>query len=154
GLGGAVLADLDTSIVGSGVLTPQTDTSAASFGGNYVFGAQNFWGCSGVCEFDSVANGTVVDGGTSRTSGSVVNKNLSGIGLLSDPFFFWEVDPINSGVGFATDAVPDGVNAGRYVASPFATTVSGVEIDFNTVIYQASGDMLYWVDLDEGALSL
>src|SRR5208282_4605258 len=40
GLGGALVADLDGSTLnGTGVLTPQIDTSTANFAGNYAFGA-------------------------------------------------------------------------------------------------------------------
>src|SRR5208283_725478 len=43
GLGGALLADLDGfTLNGTGVLTPQTDTSTASFAGSYAFGAQAY----------------------------------------------------------------------------------------------------------------
>ena len=43
GLGGALVADLDGSnLNGTGVLIPQTDTSTASFAGNYAFGAQAY----------------------------------------------------------------------------------------------------------------
>ena len=41
GLGGALIADMDVPLAGgTGVLIPQTDTSSASFTGNYAFGAQ------------------------------------------------------------------------------------------------------------------
>jgi hypothetical protein len=44
GLGGALVLDLDGPLIGTGVLIPQTDTSVASFAGNYAFGAQDFFG--------------------------------------------------------------------------------------------------------------
>ena len=43
GLGGALVADLDSSLNGTGVLIPQTDTATDSFAGNYAFGAQGYY---------------------------------------------------------------------------------------------------------------
>ncbi len=38
GGGGALVVDLDYNVAGSGVMVPQTDTSTASFAGNYGVG--------------------------------------------------------------------------------------------------------------------
>jgi len=141
GLGGALVADLDVNLNGTGVLIPQTDTSAASFAGNYAFGAQDYWGCSGVCEFDLVGQGSVT-GGT-----------LSGTGLVSDPFGFFGASTADSGVTFSGTATPDGANAGRYTI-PLAVTADGALVDFQVVIYQASGGQLFWVDEDIDSLFL
>ena len=103
GLGGALVADLDTSLNGTGVLTPQTDTSTASFAGNYAFGAQDYNAFS--VEFDFVGQGSVTGG------------VLSGTGLVSDPLSFFSANPTDSGVTFSGTADPDGVNAGRYTMS-------------------------------------
>ena len=143
GLGGAVVADLDVTLNGIGVLTPQTDTTTAKFAGNYVFGALDFFGCgvgSGTCEFDYVGQGSVTGG------------VLTGTGLLSDPFFGFGAGATNIGVPFSGTATPDGVNAGRYTI-PLAITV-GSTIDFSVVIYQASGEQLFWLDEDNFSLSL
>jgi hypothetical protein len=143
GLGGALVADLDTFLNGTGVLTPQTDTSTASFAGNYAYGAQDFWGCGAVCEFDLVGQGSV--------SGGV----LTGTGLLSDPSFAFSAGATNSGVAFSGTATPDVSNAGRYTVVPFViTTVAGTPVDFQVVIYQASGGQLFWLDVDIDFLSL
>ncbi len=143
GLGGALVADLDTFLNGTGVLTPQTDTSTASFAGNYAFGAQDFWGCNGVCEFDLVGQGSVTSG------------VLTGTGLLSDPFFAFGASATNSGATFSGTATPDGSNVGRYTMIPFdIAAVAGSPFGFTVVIYQASGAQLFWVDLDTDFLSL
>ncbi len=139
GLGGGLVADLDSFLNGTGVLTPQTDTSTASYAGNYAFGAQDFFGCNGVCEFDFVGQGSVASGA------------LTGTGVLSDPFGGF-------GGGVANDilvsgtATPDALNAGRYTI-PLAITAAS-EIDFSVVIYQASGEQLYWINTDLGSLFL
>lgn len=141
GLGGALVADLDAHVTGTGVLIPQTDTATDSFAGNYAFGAQNYWGCMGVCEFDLVGQGSVTSG------------VLAGTGLVNDIFSFFNTSTTDSGVTFAATISPDGVNAGRY-ANLLAVTVSGTETDLTTVTYQASGDQLIWLDEDSGSLSL
>jgi hypothetical protein len=134
GLGGALVADLDTALNGTGVLTPQTDTSPASFAGNYAFGSQAY--LPGV-EFDFVGQGSVTGGA------------LSGTGLISDPFAFFGASPANySGVPFAGTATPDGTNAGRYTIPLAISVVSGSPVDFSVVIYQASGGQLFWLDED------
>ena len=134
GLGGALVADLDTAINGTGVLTPQTDTSPASFAGNYAFGSQASFAGG---EFDFVGQGSVTGGA------------LSGTGLVSDPFTFFGASPANySGVPFAGTATPDGTNAGRYTIPLAISAVSGSPVDFSVVIYQASGGQLFWLDED------
>jgi hypothetical protein len=143
GLGGALVADLDTFLNGIGVLTPQTDTATASFAGNYAFGAQDFWGCTGICEFDLVGQGSVTGG------------VLAGTGLLSDPFLAFAANPTNAGATFSATATPDGSNVGRYTMTPFdIAAVAGSPLSFTVVAYQASGAQLYWVDLDNDFLSL
>jgi len=72
GLGGALVADMDGALAGGlGVLIPQTNSSPASFAGNYDFGAQGF---NSSFEFDLVGQGSVTGG------------VLTGTGLVSDPF--------------------------------------------------------------------
>lgn len=146
GQGGALIADLDPALPGgTGVLVPQTDTSTASFTGNYAFGAQDF--NDFCCEFDFLGQG------------SVTNNVLKGEGLLSDPFLTLDADATNSGVTFSGNPLADKSNVGRYTLSatnpkpnPFKITINGTASDFEVVIYQASGGLLYW--LDEDAVSV
>jgi hypothetical protein len=143
GLGGALVADLDANIDGTGVLVPQTDTSVASFAGNYAFAAHEYnqQGETG-WEDDFVGQGPV--------TGDVLN----GTGLVSDPgtFFYFGGAPTNSGVTFSGTAAPDTTHAGRYTlaAGGLAVTISGRgTYDYATVvIYQASGDQLFWMNED------
>jgi hypothetical protein len=139
GLGGALVADLDTNLYGTGVLTPQTDTSTASFAGNYAFGAQVYntppppTDTSG-WEFDFVGQGSVGSGA------------LSGAGLLSDPFGIFE-NTHQDGTDTATfsgTATADPANAGRYTI-PLRVKVTG-DPTYTTVIYQAEGGQLFWLD--------
>lgn len=143
GLGGALVADLDGIITGTGVLTAQTDASSDSFAGNYAFGAQTFYACEalGVCEFDALSQGSVTAG------------VFAGTGMVNDPNLLFGEDITNSGVTFSATMSPDGVNAGRY-ANLFAITVSGDEIDFSTATYQASGGQLVWLAADPDDIGL
>jgi hypothetical protein len=144
GLGGALVADLDGfEINGTGVVTPQTDTTTTDFAGTYAFGAQNYNGFnlnSFGWEIDFVGLGTVTGG------------VLSGTGSVSDPFFTLDSGNGNafySGVTFAETAVADGSNPGRYTVGTLAATLSGAGTqDFSVAIYQASGTQLYWIEED------
>jgi len=148
GLGGGLIADLDganpsAALNGTGVLVPQTDTSSASFAGSYAFGAQTYftpdrpnetgW------EFDFVGQGSVSGGAFSGATG-----------LLSDPFAFF--NPTQSDgtdtAKFTGTAVPDPANAGRYTMK-LVMAVAADPGTFSTVIYQAGGGQLFWIDLQE-----
>jgi hypothetical protein len=150
GGGGALVVDLDTALVGTGVLIPQTDNTIADFTGNYAFGGQDFWGCAGVCEFDFVGQGTVTAGA------------FSGTGLVSDPADFFGGTATDTAVTFSSTPLPDPLNLGRYTMfttnttpNPLAVTVPTTpEEDFDVVIYQASGTQLFWLDEDTFSLWL
>jgi hypothetical protein len=145
GTGGALVVDLagDGATVGTGTLVPQTDTSTASFAGNYAFGAQAFFSEG---EFDFVGQGPVTAGA------------LSGTGAVSDPFDAFDGGSTDGGVSFTGTAMPDGVNLGRYIMpspTPMAITIVGGEpVDFTVVVYQASGEQLFWLDEDTDSLWL
>ena len=135
GFGGALIADMDSPLQGTGALIPQTDPSTASFAGNYAVGAQeynndSFW------EFDFVGQGSVSSG------------VLTGTGLVSDPGLFFGADGTNGGVPFSGAATPDPSNAGRYTI-PLTITVGGSPTVFDVVIYQAGGGQLFWLDEDD-----
>jgi len=142
GLGGALLAEFDgATLNGTGVLIPQTDTSSASFAGDYAIAAQAFHtprlpSLGG--EFDFIGQGSVSGGAFGGTNG-----------LLSDPF------AVFNGTGqdgtdtakFSGTASPDGANPGRYTMK-LGITVAADPVDFATVIYQASGGQLFWINED------
>jgi len=154
GLGGALVADMDGGLVGTGVLIPQTDTSTASFTGNYAFGAQAFYdsdegceiranakksnddGCGGPWEFDFVGQGSVAAGA------------LAGAGFTNDRGYFFDGDVLNTGATFSGTAVPDGVNPGRYTIPLVIAPVDGFPVTFPTTIYQADGGQQLWDDLN------
>jgi hypothetical protein len=136
GLGGGLLVNLDLFNLATGIVLPQTDTSSASFAGNYAFGAHTYDGASTVgWEYDSVGQGSVTGG------------VLAGTGSVSDPFLAFNATKSNSGVTFSGTATPDPAHAGRYTI-PLTITVAGAQSTYNGIIYQASGAQLLWMNLD------
>jgi len=141
GLGGALVADMDGALAGGlGVLIPQTNSSPASFAGNYDFGAQGF---NSSFEFDLVGQGSVTGG------------VLTGTGLVSDPFLTLGASATNSGVTFSGTPLADTSNVGRYTMfstnptpNPLNITINATTTDLDVVIYQASGGQLFWLDED------
>jgi len=136
GTGGALIADLN--LIGTGVIVPQTDTTTASFAGNYAFGVQGF-ASANFAEFDSVGQGSVSSG------------VFNGTGYISDPFALFDgTNKLFQGATFSGTATPDGSNPGRYTMTPFVITPPGDEpTDFTTVVYQASGTQLFTMDEDD-----
>ncbi len=108
GGGGALVLDLDSGQLGAplpggaGVIIPQTDattvaTATSDFAGNYAAGWQNFGNMGCGCEFDMLAQGTMV-----------ANGALSLTGLVSDPFFsFGTADATSSGDTFVGTPLAD-----------------------------------------------
>ena len=154
GLGGGLALDLDDGLAGiTGTLTPQTDPAAASFTGNYGVGWQNInffsSGCE-LCEFDMIAQGSSTAGALSLT------------GLVSDPFFtLGTPDATSSGNTYTGTPLADSSNLGRYsmtslntIPNPLEATIDGLSGVFDLVIYQASGDQLYWLETDSNAVFL
>lgn len=147
GLGGALIADLDGfNLSGTGVLVPQTDTSAASFAGAYAFGTQadnNTRLPALGWEFDFVGQGSFNSGVLSQSAG-----------LLSDPFaIFNSTQPDGTDTArFSGTAAPDPSSAGRYTIRLDVTVAA--DPTYSTVIYQASGGQLFWLDENSNGASV
>lgn len=147
GGGGALVLDLDDSLAGTtGVLIPQTDTATADFAGNYAVGFQdfNFFSECGLCEFDMVAQGSVV-----------ANGAVSFTGEVSDPFLTLGIDGGNglyTGSTFTGTPLADSTNVGRYSMltaneNPLEATIDGASGFFELTIYQASAGQLFWLNV-------
>ena len=155
GGGGALLLELDPNDVhfsgvnlvgGVGIVIPQTDTSTASFAGNYAFGAQDFntLGSSG-SEFDLVGVGAV--GGAPMA--------FAGTGLVNDDLEYFAATPARyTAVPFSGTVTPDLGNVGRYTISPLAINAvsGGANQNFTVAIYQANGGQLIWLDEDTSSV--
>ncbi|MGA7078775.1 MAG: hypothetical protein WBQ43_00175 [Terriglobales bacterium] len=147
GLGGALVLDLDTPLPGStGVLMPQTDTTSTDFTGNYAFGGQLFNG-DDFWEVDFVGQGSVATG------------VLAGTGIVSDIGGFYSSSPTDTAVGFAATPLADENESttGRYTifdeneSGPLVITIGESEFGADTVLYQASGGYLFWMQEDDFA---
>lgn len=155
GGGGALLLDLDTGLTasaslagGTGIITPQTDTSATNFAGNYAANWQAFHnsGCN-ECEFDMLAQGSMTASGP-----------LSLTGMVSDPFQTLTTTPATSGDTFGSTPLADATNLGRYTMLSTNTNPNPLEMmittpprfyaSFDVVLYQASGTQLFWMEVD------
>lgn len=141
GGGGALVLDLDDFQAGvGGIITPQTDTTTAHFTSAYAVAAQDFNNFSpticSLCEFDMISHGTMTSGSLSLT------------GMVSDPFTTLTSGTTSSGDTFKGTPPPDGSNPGRYSNFSIAATVNSVSGGFEAVIYQASGEQLYWLEVD------
>lgn len=147
GGGGALILDLNDVLAGgTGIVIPQTDATAANFNGNYAVGWQNFNNFSKhclLCESDMIAQGSITSG-TLMLTGSV-----------SDPFVTLSTAATSTGNTFTTTPLADAVNLGRYsmlstnaTPDPLKSKINATSESFNTVIYQANAEQLYWLEYD------
>jgi hypothetical protein len=143
--GGALIAEMDANLVGTGSLVPQNRIiSSSDFAGFYTFGGQGVTNRDGLFEFDFDGTGLVTEPGGA----------LLGQGDLSDPFGALTGNKTNyTNVAFTAAAVPDNLHPGRYTLNPFTLSNNGFvsDITMNVAAYQASGDQLFWIELDQGS---
>jgi hypothetical protein len=143
--GGALVAEMDASLVGTGSLVPQNRIiSSSDFAGFYVFGGQGVTNRDGFFEFDFVGTGIITEPGGA----------FLGQGDLSDPFGALSGNQTNyTNVAFTASAVPDTLNPGRYTFNPFTLSNAGFasDITLNVAAYQASGEQLFWIEVDPGS---
>jgi hypothetical protein len=145
--GGALIAELDTNLVGIGALIPQVAVPAVSdIAADVVFNAQGIADLGdGVAEFD-LLGASSVDAGV-----------FSGEGFFDDPAGIFGdgtaiLDPNST---FSATFTDDGTNIGRYLSGDggFVATspAAAVSIDFTATAYDANGDQLFWVETDDGS---
>jgi hypothetical protein len=142
--GGALVAEMDANLVGTGSLVPQTSTVASDFAGFYTFGGQGVTNRDGFFEFDFCGTGIITEPGGA----------FLGQGDLSDPFGALTGHQTNyTNVAFTAAAVPDTLNPGRYTFNPFTLSNAGLasDITLNVAAYQASGDQLFWMEVNLGS---
>jgi hypothetical protein len=140
GLGGALVADLDTAVAGTGYLVPQTDTTSTNMAGNYAFGGQVFDG-GGVpttgWEVDFLGQGTINVG------------SLVATGIANDPFLTLSSNAEDTSVTYSGNLTPDNTNHGRYLMFPpndFDATLEAVGSFHETVaVYEAYAGQLVWL---------
>jgi hypothetical protein len=151
-VGGALIIDLSSSGVtpgGMGVITPQTDTTAADFSGNYAAGFQNFnyfelVDTFGDAELDMVGPFTMASGGALSTA-SIGADDSDPLGSISGV----------ESTGDTYGSTPQAAAAGYFTMLDFNTTpnplnadIDGVPGYFDVDVYQASATTLYWINVD------
>jgi hypothetical protein len=150
-VGGALVVDLSPSGVtpgGMGVITPQTDTTAADFSGSYAAGFQDFnYFTSAVCsdcEFDMVGPFTMASGGALSTA-SIGADDSDPLGTISGV----------QSIGDTYNSTPQSVAAGYFTMldsnstpNPLNATIDGLSGFFDVDIFQASDTTLYWINVD------
>ena len=143
--GDALIAEMDANLVGTGSLVPQNRTiSSSDFAGFYTFGGQGVTNHDGFFEFDFVGTALVTEPGGA----------FLGQGDLSDPFGALTGNKASyTNVAFTAAAMPDLLNPGRYTLNPFTLSNTGFasDITLNVAAYQASGDQLFWIEVDPGS---
>ena len=154
GGGGALVLDMDTILPATtGVIVPQTDTATASVFGNYAIGAQdtnNFAFFSSPsciqCEFDMLAQATIT--GTAFTASGDVSDPLDTLGTPMPGTGLFARSP------FSGSLSPDAAHPGRYLPFPLTATINGITAPFNVVTFQASGEQLFWIEVDSNGIWL
>ena len=140
-VGGVLIAEMDPNLVGIGIIVPQTSSSADSFSGSYIIGAQGETGPTDEFDFAGV--------------GTVTSLSFTGTGAISDPFATATAGVESETATFMATAAPDTSHPGRYTLNPLAVGTTGSDFapfDFKTVtVYQASGDLLFWIGVDDGS---
>ncbi len=160
-LGGALVVELDALLPGGmGGITPQTDTTATDFSGNYAAGFQDINDFNTTapcvdCEFDMVGPFTM-------TAGLLSTATIGADD--SDPFGTWDGTPaVSSGDIFTSTPLPVvpgyfSMSSANIPANPIEATINvAVTAGPGTLdadIYQASGTTLYWLEFDNNGVFL
>jgi hypothetical protein len=141
GKGGALIAEMDSNLVGTGSIVPQTATGQSVFTGSYAFGGQG--DTTEGDEFDFVGVGAATEGDS--------NNLLAGAGALSDPFDALGADVQSTNATFNANLQADITNAGRF-SGTLAIATTDVPpfgpVTLAVTAYQAYGGQLFWLETD------
>ena len=154
GEGGALFAEMDANLVGTGLLIPQTDTDLSALAGPFVFGAQG----SGTAESTvGPPPVTVIDEFDFLGEGAIAGGAFTGTGVLSDPFGSLTATSVQStNAVFSASFVDDLEGIGRSTSNlqVSATFTPPATPDFPTVllavtVYEANAGQAFWIDTDD-----
>lgn len=151
GEGGALFAEMDANLVGTGVLIPQTLSTLA---GKFAFGAQGNGTAQSTAGPPPV---TVIDEFDFLGEGTIAGGAFSGTGALSDPFGSLTATLVqSSNAAFSAAFVDDGEGIGRSTGNleVSATFTPPATPDFPTVttavtVYEANAGQAFWIDTDD-----
>jgi hypothetical protein len=164
-LGGALIAEMDGSLVGTGLLIPQTDVLLNDVAPTVVFNAQGngLFTNDGtfLAEFDLLGTSSVVGVAAVPADPTAdppvlatpATATFTGAGFIDDPFgiLFGAPleDPNSTFSGTFTD---DGSGSGRSTSGTggftAASTVADATAPFTVTAYEASGGQFFWVETD------
>ena len=150
-LGGALIADMDAALPGGiGVITPQIDTTATDFSGNYAAGFQDFntFSSCANCEFDMVGPFTVTAGALSTASiGADDSDPLDTITGMETTGDTYTSTPLAVSAGYFSMSSANLPAPGNPLVATYNTgATTPPSISFDTDIYQASATTLYWLN--------
>jgi hypothetical protein len=152
--GGALFAEMDASLVGTGVLIPQTDTALSALAGTFAFGAQGSGTAQSTVGPPPV---TVIDEFDFLGEGAIAGGAFTGAGVLSDPFGSLTAAFVQStNAAFSAAFVDDGEGIGRSTSNleVSAAFTPPATPDFPTVtvavtVYEANAGQAFWIDTDD-----
>ena len=87
--------------------------------------------------------------------GTITGGVLTATGDVSDPLETLVAGPgLYPGSTFNGSLPPDATHPGRYSSFSLAATINGTKGAFSVVTYQASGEQLFWLEVDSNGIWL
>jgi hypothetical protein len=135
GGGGALLVDLDTNSVGTGIVVPQS--TGATFTGNYAFNQDGLYFTNVTAGYFDIL-GQALSDGSSKLTGMADYNDVNDTGL-------------NPNVAVNGTYAADMANSGRSTAAVTFTgqTTPNYITTNHITVYQASTNLLFHIDTDE-----
>jgi hypothetical protein len=166
--GGALIAEMDGNLVGSGFLLPQTDVTLNDIASTVVFNAQGnglFDSDSDetLAEFDLLGSSSVVGvaavpadpTATPPIAATPATATFTGAGFIDDPASTLTGVPggiLDSGSTFSGTFTDDGSGLGRSTSGTGLFTATSPAADatipFTVTAYMANGGQFFWVETD------
>lgn len=166
-LGGALIAEMDGNLVGTGLLIPQTDVLLNDVAPTVVFNAQGngLFNDSDefVAEFDLLGTSSVVGVAAVPADPTAdppvlatpATATFTGAGFIDDPFGTLTDGGgslLDSGATFSATFTDDGSGSGRSTSGTggFNATSSSSDVTalFTVTAYEANGGQFFWVETD------
>jgi hypothetical protein len=154
GSGGALIAEMDANLVGTGLLIPQTDETLSDIAPNVVFNAQGN-GVAGLDldEFDLLGASSVAGTPAVTTPPlAAATAVFNGVGFIDDPFGILTGSVIgDANSTFGATFTDDGSGFGRSTSGAggfTATSSTDSGATFTVTAYMANGGQFFWVETD------
>jgi hypothetical protein len=157
-LGGALIAEMDENLVGTGVLIPQTDETLSDIATSVVFNAQGngLFSNSGevLAEFDLLGASSVVGTPAVTTpTPAPATAAFAGEGFIDDPAgTLTGASVLDNNSTFSGTFTDDGSGLGRSTSGTggfTATSSTEATAGFTVTAYMANAGQFFWVQTDE-----